>query len=279
MNPTETLVPPARAAGAARVLRLARLDLLLLWRNRTALFGVVGLPAFFAVMLLVSNGNGHTSGGIDAVLWTATGDVAFFLVPAVFMNLLNVFTARREELTLKRLRGGPLTDAQILGGSILSATLLYLAQAAVIVVIIATELGGGLPADPLLMGVGMLAGAAVFALLGMAVSGLTPTAELAQLTVLPVLLVSMAASGFMIPLEGLPEGWQRAAQLTPLTSVVEIVRTAYLGRDYTVTGDHAELGALETWATCLPALAVLAAWIGLSLWAARRWFRWEPRHG
>jgi ABC-2 type transport system permease protein len=262
-----------------RLLRLARLDMKLMWRNRTALFGVVGLPAFFAVMLLVSNGNGNKTAGLDAVLYTGTGDLAFFLLPAVFMNLTSVFTARREELTLKRLRSGPLSDVEVLGGSVLGAVLLYLAQAAVIVVIIAAALGGGLPADPVLMVLGMLLGAAVFALLAVALSGVTPTVELAQLTVMPVLLLSMAASGFMFPLEEMPTAVRAAAQVMPLTPVVEVARTAYLGRDFTSGGDHGALGLVEGWAACAPALLTLAAWIAVGAWLVRRYFRWEPRRG
>ncbi|REE99639.1 ABC transporter permease [Thermomonospora umbrina] len=275
MNLTTTVSPP----NGRLLLRLARLDATLMWRNRTALFGVVGLPAFFAAMLVVSKGNGSTTAGMESVLFTGTGNLGFFLLPAVFMNLLNVFTARREELTLKRLRSGPLSDVEVLGGSVLSGALLYLVQSAVIVVIIAAVLGGGAPGDPVLMLVGMLLGVAVFSLLAAALSGVTPTVELAQLTVLPVLLVSMLASGSMIPLDELPEGVRQAARLVPLTPVVEIVRTAYLGRDFTGGGDHGSVGVLEAWTACGPALAVLAAWVAAGVWLARRYFRWEPRRG
>ncbi|HEX2317011.1 MAG TPA: ABC transporter permease [Thermomonospora sp.] len=273
------LTVPVGPLRSRPMLRLARLEATLMWRNRTALFGVVGLPAFFTVMLLVANGNGNTTSGIDAVLYTGTGDLAFFLLPAVFMNLVNVYTARREELTLKRLRSGPLSDAEVLGGSVLGAVLLYLAQAAVIVVIIATALGGGLPRDPVLMLVAMVLGAAVFALLAMALSGVTRTVELAQLTVMPLLLLSMLASGFMFPMDELPDAVRYAAAAVPLTPVVEIVRTAYLGRDFTGTGDHGNVGVLEAWTTCGPALLTLVAWVALGVWLARRYFRWEPRHG
>jgi ABC-2 type transport system permease protein len=177
------------------------------------------------------------------------------------------------------LRSGPLSDAEVLGGSVLGAILLYLVQSAVIVVIIATVLDGGPPADPVLMLLGMVLGAAVFALLATALSGVTPTAELAQLTVMPLLLVSLLGSGFMFPLDGLPTAVRAVAQVLPLTPVVEVVRTAYLGRDFTSGGDHGALGFVETWTTCVPALLNLIAWIVVGAWLARRYFRWEPRRG
>ncbi|MBC6457100.1 ABC transporter permease [Actinomadura sp. HBU206391] len=275
------LASPRRLAQSARpgyMLRIARLDLTLLWRNRTALFSVIGVPLFFGAMLLVSRGNGNKTAGLDAVLYTGTGDLAFFVIFAVFVNLVNVFTARREDLTLKRLRGGALSDVEILGGSVVSATALYLIQAGVVIVIIATALGAGAPANVLLLVLGMLLGAVVFALLAFALSGLTPTTELAQMTVLPIMIICIAGSGFMFPVDELPDGLRPFAQGLPLTPVVEIVRTAYLGQDFTAGGGREQLGFVDSWAACGPALLILAGWVVVGTYAARRWFRWEPRN-
>ncbi|GAA2109071.1 ABC transporter permease [Actinomadura alba] len=259
------------------LLRIARLDLTLLWRNRTALFSVIGVPLFFGAMLLISRDNGNKTAGLDAVLYTATGDIAFFLIFPVFINLVNVFTARREELTLKRLRGGALSDIEILGGSVVSAALLYFAQVSVVIVIIATALGAGAPANPLLLVLAMVLGTVVFALLALALSGVTPTTELAQMTVLPIMIVCIAGSGFMFPLGSLPDALQPIARALPLTPVVDIARTAYLGQDFTFGGGREQLGFVESWAACGRGLLLLVVWIVTGTYAARRWFRWEPR--
>lgn len=261
------------------VLRLARLDLTLMWRNRTSLLTVLGIPAFFGVMLIVSDGNGNKIAGIDAVLYTGTGDLAFFLLFAVFINLVSVFTARREDRTLKRLRGSALSDREILGGSVLSAAAAYLVMSAIIMVIISTVLGAGPPADPVLLLAGMLLGIVVFALLALALAGITPTAELAQWTVTPLMFLCMAGSGFIYPLDDAPDAVRQAAELIPLTPVVEIVRTAYLGQDFTYGGDRGEIGLIDAWIACGPALGVLLAWLVVGAALARRWFRWEPRRG
>ncbi|WP_433237946.1 hypothetical protein [Actinomadura nitritigenes] len=47
-------MPRPMAGGAA--LRVARLDLMLLWRNRTALFTAAGLPVLFAALLFPPHG-------------------------------------------------------------------------------------------------------------------------------------------------------------------------------------------------------------------------------
>lgn len=267
----------AQPVRVGYLLRIARLDLTLLWRNRTALFSVIGVPVFFGAMLLVSRGNGNKTAGLDAVLYTGTGDIAFFLVFAVFINLVNVFTARREDLTLKRLRGGVLSDAEILGGSVVSAAVLYFVQAGVVMVVIATALGAGAPANPLLLVLAMVLGTVVFALLAFTLSGVTPTTELAQMTVLPVMIVCIAGSGFMFPLDSLPDALQPIARALPLTPVVDIARTAYLGQDFTAGGGREQLGFVDSWAACGQGLLILTAWIVMGTYAARRWFRWEPR--
>ena len=146
-------------------------------------------------------------------------------------------------------------------------------------VLLATVLEGPPPADPLLLAVGLAGGVVVFALLAFAVSGLTPTAELAQLAVLPVLLASVAGAGVLVPLDGLPEQLREACRLLPLTPVVEVVRTAYFGQDFTVYGaSRPEVDLAGGWAACGRPLLLLLAWMIVGRWAAVRWFRWEPRH-
>ncbi|MFB4307765.1 ABC transporter permease [Actinomadura sp. GTD37] len=258
------------------VLRVARLDLALLWRNRTALFTVFGLPILFAGMLVPMKG--QDIGGVDGALLQGTGHLGFFLVFAVFMNLVNVFTARREDRTLKRLRGTALSDAEITGGSVLTATGMYAVQALALLIVLGAALGGRFPADPVLMLAGLAGGAAVFALLAFAVSGITPNAELAQLTVLPIMFGCMLGGGVMFPLDELPGWLQQVCRAVPLTPVVEIARTAYFGQDFVHHGaPHPSVGIGEGWLACVRPFLLLAFWGALGRAMAARCFRWEPR--
>ncbi|GAA2579244.1 ABC transporter permease [Actinomadura fulvescens] len=264
------------AMNPSHVLAVARLDLTLLWRNRTSLFTVIGMPLLFGGMLF--GFRGEESDGRDMALFAGTGYLAFFLIFAVFMNLVSVFTARREDLTLKRLRSGSLSDAEVFGGSVAVSGAIYLLQAFLLVVVLATVLDGPWPANPPLMLAGMLGGIVVFALLAFAVSGLTPNADLAQLTVVPIMFASMAGSGVMFPLDGLPEAAREAAGMLPLSPLVDIVRTGYFGEDHTVGAARSDVGFTEAWAVSLKPFAVFALWTAIGHWSARRWFRWEPRH-
>lgn len=258
------------------MLSVARLDLTLLWRNRTALFTVFGLPILFAVMLVPAKGK--EIDGVDGALLQGTGHLGFFLVFAVFMNLVNVFTARREDRTLKRLRGTALSDAEITGGSVLTATAMYAVQAVALVVVLAAGMGGRMPADPVLMLAGLAGGVVVFATLAFAVSGITPNAELAQLTVLPIMFGCMLGGGVMFPLESLPEWGRHICRFVPLSPVVEIVRTGYFGQDFAHRSGHPTVGLGEGWLTCVRSFCVLVFWAALGSAMATRWFRWEPRH-
>ncbi|WP_051301530.1 ABC transporter permease [Actinomadura rifamycini] len=278
-----TLAAPRRprfappAVSPRSLARVARFDAVLLYRNRTALFTVFGLPVMFIAMLVPMSG--QEIDGVDGALLQGTGHLAFFLIFAVFMNLVNVFTARREDLTLKRLRGTALSDAEIRGGSVLTATAAYAAQALLLLVVLGAAFGGRFPADPLLLLVGLAGGVTVFALLAFAVSGLTPNAELAQLTVLPIMFGCMAGGGVMFPLDALPDALAAACRWLPLTPVVEITRTAYFGQDFAGASEHAAVGFAGGWAACLQSFAALAVWAALGAEAAKRWFRWEPRRG
>lgn len=258
------------------MLKVARLDLALLWRNRTALFTVFGLPVLFAAMLVPMKG--QDIDGVDGALLQGTGHLGFFLVFAVFMNLVNVFTARREDLTLKRLRGTALSDAEITGGSVLTAAAMYAVQALALLVVLGLALGGRFPADPVLLLAGLAAGVAVFATLAFVISGITPNAEMAQLTVLPIMFGCMLGAGVMFPMDGLPEWLQQICRFVPLSPVVEITRTGYFGQDFYDHAAHPPVGILEGWWTCLRSFCVLLFWAALGRGLATRWFRWEPRH-
>jgi ABC-2 type transport system permease protein len=256
--------------------RLARVDLKLLGRNQTAMVNVVLLPLLMGWLLTVMLGDGEI-GGVPGRLFVLTGVPGLMLGFAVFIHLVNSFTARREELVLKRLRGGQASPIGILGGAALGSLVIYVLQVALIVLWINRVDGNGLPGNLPLMLFGGLLGVAVFALLAAAVSGITKNAELAQIVVLPVLMLMMIAGPIVMPLTLMPTGLRVVAELVPVTPVVEIMRTAYTGRDfYDYTGQVLSMG--EQWAGALPSVGVLLVWLAIGTLLARWLFRWDPRH-
>ncbi|MER5648833.1 ABC transporter permease [Streptosporangium sp. NPDC002524] len=257
-------------------IRLARLDLTLVGRNTTVLFNVLLLPLLMAWVYTQAVGAERID-GVAGRLFVLTGLPGLILVFAVFINLVNSFTARREELVLKRLRAGQPSGPAILGGSALGALTLYLAQVALLAVWIQRAEGATIANVPMLVTVAVL-GVALFCLLAAAFSGLTPNAELAQVTVLPVLLVVLVGAPVAFPADALPGVLGGVSALLPATPVVEIARTAFLGGDH-VSGGGEALSVGGQWVAALPSFAILLGWLVVAGLLARWLFRWEPRHG
>jgi ABC-2 type transport system permease protein len=91
----------------------------------------------------------------------------------------------------------------------------------------------------------------------------TRTVESSQVTTLPLVMVSMVASGIAVPLELMPDRVASMLELLPLTPVITLVRGGWTGG----------LSAYEALGPVMTALA----WTALGVFAVRRWFRWEPR--
>ena len=262
------LRPPAH-----RIAALARAEGVLLRRNRTALLTAIVLPApmVYGLKALPSATGADGPGGTGAAL--LTGLVAFALLFAVYYNLVTTLVGRRDQLVLKRLRTGETTDGEILAGTAAPAIAVAWAQIAVAGLAAVAVFGLAPPADAVLALVALAAGSAVFVLLAAVSSTLTRSVEMAQITTLPVLIIPLAFCGLLFRLALLPEPLRWAAEALPLTPVVELMRLALTG---TAAGGH-HLGLAASFGAAVIPVLVLTAWIAAAGWAARRWFRWEPR--
>ncbi|MBG0828341.1 ABC transporter permease [Planomonospora sp. ID67723] len=255
--------------------RLARLDLTLVGRNTTVLFNVMLMPILIAAVYSTFP-VGETA-GVSGRVFVLTGVPGLMLAFAVFVNLVNAFTSRREELVLKRLRGGQPSAAAVMAGSGLSALVIFLGQV-VLLGIWVHRFEGILPANVPLVVLAAVLGVAVFGLIAAAFSGMTPNAELAQVTVLPVLLVMMVAAPVAFPADALPGPLAVVAGLLPVTPIVEMMRTGFLGANH-FTGGGEKLTMVEQWVGALPSIGIMLGWIVIGALLARWLFRWEPRHG
>jgi ABC-2 type transport system permease protein len=255
---------------AHRIAALARAEWVLLRRNRTALLTAVALPALLVYGLKALPGTSG-AGGTGVVL--LTGLVAFALLFAVYYNLVTTLVGRRDQLVLKRLRTGETTDSEILVGTAAPAVAIAWAQITVTAVAAVAVFGLAPPADAPLGLLALAGGSAVFVLLAVLTATVTGSVEMAQITTLPVLIVSFAFSGLLFRLAFLPEPLRMVARALPLTPVAELMRLALTG----TTADGHHLGTAASLGAAAVPIAVLVAWIVAGAWAARRWFRWEPR--
>lgn len=257
-------------AGVRRVGSVSRAELQLFGRNRTAVFSAVGLPV---VLVGVVSGVDVDGGALSANAFLVTSMLGFVLLIAVYYNLVTTYVARREELVLKRLRAGEITDAEILGGIASPSIVVGFAQMALVMLAGALLLRLPAPVNAPVLLLGAVGGVAVFALLAAVSTTFTRTVETAQITTLPVVMACTFGSGLMVPLAALPDPVVAVLRVLPLTPVMELMRLGWLG----TTGQDAPqdfLGVLG--GAAVPAVAMVA-WVALGTVAVRRWFRWEPR--
>ncbi|WP_274560296.1 ABC transporter permease [Streptomyces spiramyceticus] len=251
-------------AVAGRMAALMRAELTLLLRHKAVLFTALVLPVTMTyAMRPVFDDMDLDEAGISLGAAMMPMSVAFVLLFGVYSALVTVYVVRREELVLKRLRAGEPGDAEILTGTAAATLVAGLAQCVVLMIAGAAVLGMEMPADPLLVVTGLLLGLVVAGTMAAATTAFTRSAEGAQITIMPVMLVSLVGSGVVVPLELLPDKIASVCELLPLSPVVQLVRGGWTG----------QLGAYEA----LGAVATAVAWTVLSVFAVQRWFRWEPR--
>jgi ABC-2 type transport system permease protein len=278
MTATALPAPVAATAGrtttAGRLLSLGRTEAVLLLRNRTALFMALAMPVVLTVSLkgILGQQAAHMP-DLDLHAALVNGVVGLVLMFVVYYNLTTAYVARRGELVLKRLRTGEATDLEILVGTALPAVVLGLLECALIGVAGAVRLGLPAPVNPLLMLAGLVLGLGLLSTLAAATSAVTKSVETAGLTTMPLLIVAQLGSGLLVPLETMPHGLATACRALPTTPAFQLLRLGWFGSD----GSQPPTGFLGTWSPALPHLGLGALWLAASVWAARRWFRWEPR--
>ncbi|MEV0129266.1 ABC transporter permease [Dactylosporangium sp. NPDC050688] len=248
-----------------RLAAVGRAELLLLARNRTAMFNAVLVPLLIAGFL-AAGGEGADPAGTARVV---TGVLGFVLLSVLYYTLVSTYVARREDLVLKRLRVGTLTDPEILIGTAGPAAAVALGQMLLFVGTGAVLVGLPVPVNAPVMLAGVLGGVAVFMLLAAVSAAFTRTVELAQVTTLPVLLLCFAGAGVAVPLDALPSAVAGALRWLPLAPVLDLVRLGWLGSP--------GKGVAGVLAEAARPAGLLLAWTVLGWVAVRRWFRWEPR--
>ncbi|MGW0610197.1 ABC transporter permease [Streptomyces sp. NPDC002788] len=266
MSATHTTTRPAPTATTplSRMTALARAEMTLLGRTKGALVAALFAPLVLPVSTSQSAKEMDLAEvGLDTGTLVLPAAVGFSLLFAVYSVLVGVFVVRREELVLKRLRTGEPRDVEILAGSALPAVLTGLVQCLLLAAGCSVLLDLSAPPAPHLAVAGLLSGLVMCAALAAATASFTRTGESAQVTPMPLLLVSMTGSGMFVPLELLPDRLASVCELLPLTPVVTLVRGGWTG----------DLSAYEA----LGALATAVAWTLIAVFAVRRWFRWEPR--
>lgn len=171
------------------------------WRNRRSTFIGFLLPVLLDLFVAAPLRDKEI-GGVSAAGYVTVGFIGLALVTS-FVNLLNAVVARRDDLVLKRLRGTEVPPSAVFAGQIGASGIVVLLQAVVLGTLSVGLFHAPLPADPALLLLTLVAGYLLFALLAVALSGLTPSAETSPLVATPVLMLCMFGAGVATPLSSL----------------------------------------------------------------------------
>lgn len=235
----------------------------LFWRSREAAFFTFLLPIVFLVLLGSVYGDSDVD-GVRGSTYLLAGLLGYSVIATAFAGLAITLVVRRESGVLKRVRGTPLPTSVYLG-AVIGSTLVVIGLGAFAQVLVGRfVVGAGWPDRPGELAVALLVGAACFAALGLAFTGLVRSAEGSSALVNAVYLPLVFISGVFFSVESLPAFLQAVAGVSPLTYLLRLVR------EVVVAGGAGLAGSLEE-------LLVLGLWGAAGLAIAIRVFQWEPR--
>jgi ABC-2 type transport system permease protein len=243
------------------LVREIRVQQKLFWRSREAAFFTFLLPIIFLLLLGSVYGDEEID-GINGSTYLLSGLLGYGVVATAFAGLAISLVLRRESGVLKRVRGTPLPTSVYLA-AVIASTLVVIAANAVAQLLVARfVLDARWPASLGGLALALLLGALVFAALGIALTGAMRSAEGSSALVNAIYLPLTFISGVFFSTEGMPGFLQAIADVSPLTYLLDLIRSLVLEGD--AVYDSAE------------SLLVLGAWGLAGLVVAVRVFRWEP---
>ena len=226
-------------------------------RNPAAVFFTLALPLLFLFAFSATQQD-----AAKASEYYVPATMVLAVASGTLTNLAVTLTYLREYGQLKRILVTPLPRSSYLGSRILSAGLVALATAAVLVVVGAVAYGTT-PQQPLHLCLAavlaLCVGSALGVLITACIGSETAAAPIANAIALPLLM----ASGVFFPLESTPSWFRDVAQYLPFTRAVELATDAYPG----------DATGIQT----LVATAVAGTWAVLAGVLAMRLFAWAPR--
>lgn len=277
MAPEAGRVKPEPAAG--RIPSLLRqsavrglVELKLFFRQREAVVFTFALPIILLLLFgeIFRGEIGHT--GVTFRQYLIAGITASGLMSTTFVNLGVSIAADRDDGTLTRLAGTPLSPVGYFAGKAILAFVVCLLEISALLAVGVGLLGLHLPSTAgrwLTLAWVLVLGASTCSLLGLAVSSAVKATSRSAVAVmnLPYLVLSFI-SGVYFVFSNLPTGLQRVAAFFPLKWICQGLRSAFL------PDSVQRLEAAHSWEHGRIAL-VLGAWLVASLVICIRTIRWQ----
>ncbi|GAA1099046.1 ABC transporter permease [Tsukamurella spumae] len=273
MTTATTPTRPGVGYGRHPLRALAHAEYLQFRRNKTLLFMGTVFPIGMPLLLFfIARGDAAPKPAGVAITLEMFALLALLMVQ--YYSVLSMVTTRRSEGVLKRLRTGESSDLQILAAPAVPGAVLTLIGAVVVCGAVYGT-GGPPPVNALLMILALVAGLVIFTLLALATSAMTKNAEAAQITSMPVMVVSMIGMASIRQI--LPDRLALLADWTPFAAVSDLIRLGQAGLAPGMPDDAAPLGFAATFGETGRPLATLAVWTVIAVLLARRYFRWDDR--
>lgn len=259
-------LPGTMRIGLAR----GRFEVMEFFRDKGAVIFTFSFPALLMLML----GGVYEDSLIDDVRLSqvfAASIAASAIVSTSFVNLGGRITADRDDGTLKRLRGTPMSAGSYFIGKTVQVFVISFAELVLMLGLAVAVYDVKLPASAIQWGrlLGMyVAGVLCWSLLGIAASRLARSARTAGVaTLVPYTLLGFVSGVYIVP-SSLPPVMEQIGALFPMKWLAQGFRSALLPESM---GVHESAGSWETGRTVL----VLALWTIAGLVLCLTTFRWQ----
>lgn len=231
---------------------IALSELTQLFRNRLVAATAILVPVFFGGVLIATQQNFGGAAVVAALISIVVAAMG------VYITITTTLATRRQNLFLKRLRSTAASDTSIVVGLIAPLVAINVVQLAAILVVLAIV--GEPPANAPVLVLTLLLVEALYIGFALATSGLTNSPDHAQVTTLPLFLVTVGAA-MWVALTGTEE-LAFVKRLIPGGAAAELAISAWDGIDPS---------------GIVPLVLPTAVWVLIAFVAASQLFRWEPR--
>jgi ABC-2 type transport system permease protein len=243
--------------------RQLKWEQLLFWRSRESAVFVFLFPLLlFTLLTAVYNGRIYGRPASWALL---AGMLGYGAATTAFAGLALIIVARRELGILKRIRSTPLPPATYLVAVLTSIMVVFALQAVSLFVLGKVLKSTPWPQNVVSLALALALGAAVFAALGLALTGFIRSLEGSSAIVNVIVLPMAFLSGSFGPTRHYPQALRAIGAVLPLKPLIDLINGIYL---------HGQ----QIWDRPR-AVAILIAWGIFGMAVAIRKFRWEPREG
>ena len=229
---------------------------------------------FFPVILLFIFGSvfqDTIAPGVTFSQYFVAGMVASGLVNTGFQQLSITIPMERDDGTLKRLRGTPMSVSSYFIGKSLLVTFLMIIQTALLLFFGTVLFGLNLPTDVATWWTFtwlIILGSACSTVLGIAFSVVPKTGRGASAVVSPIVIILQFFSGVFFVFTSLPTWMQQFAALFPLKWLTQGMRSVFLPDDF---ASQEVAGNWEIGRTAL----VLSIWLIVGVILAIKTFKWS----